>query len=146
MQTELGDVRIFAGLNTTAVKFLSQQVHHLKAEPLEILVKEGEPGDRLYIITGGEVRACRNFATVDEIELARMGVGDCFGEMCILDTLPRSATIQATRKSTLCALNSVALYELHLRHPSQFSIVLMNIARELSRRLRQLDKAFCAFQ
>jgi CRP/FNR family transcriptional regulator, cyclic AMP receptor protein len=143
---ELSEARIFAGLSAPALKLLGARALPLVVQPLEIVVHEGEPGDRLFVIQSGEVRACRSFAKVNEVELARLGQGECFGEMCILDTLPRSATVQATRESRLCSLNSVALYELHVHHPSQFSVVLLNLARELSRRLRSLDKAFAAWQ
>lgn len=146
MQRELADIRIFAGLSPAALQLLASQAQPLVIQPLEIVVREGEPGDRLFLIRTGEVRACRGYGTAKEVELARLGPGDCFGEMCILDTLPRSATVQATRQTSLSGLSSVALYELHVRHPREFSVVLLNLARELSRRLRSLDEAFAAWQ
>jgi len=139
-------VRIFASLDEKALKFLAKHAHYSSLRALDVVVREGELGDRMFIIEKGEVRACRNFSRAGEKELARLGAGECFGEMCILDTLPRSATIQATGDSTLYSLDTVSLYELHVNYPSQFSVLVLNLARELSGRLRQLDKAFAAWQ
>ena len=146
MDFRLDQVRIFSSLNGKALKFLARRARQSSWKALEVVVREGELGDRLFIVEKGEVRACRNFAKAGEKELARLGAGECFGEMCLLDTLPRSATIQATRDSTLYSLDTVALYELHLQFPSQFGVLVLNLARELSNRLRQLDKAFAAWQ
>jgi CRP-like cAMP-binding protein len=64
--------------------------------------------------------------------------------MCILETLPRSATVQAMVDSTLLSLSSVTFYHLYHEMPAQHSILVVNIARDLSRRLRHLDEAFAA--
>lgn len=137
-------VRIFTGLNAKALKFLSDHAQELRFNALDVVVNEGDVGDRFFIIQQGEVRACRNFAKAGEKELSRLSCGECFGEMCILDTLPRSATIQAIRNSQLYSIDTVTLYEFHVHHSAQFSLLLMNLARELSSRLRELDKAFAA--
>ena len=73
-----------------------------------------------------------------------MGVGDFFGEMCILETLPRAATVLAVTDATLYSLTSMAFYHLYEVMPGQYSILVLNIARDLSRRLRHLDDVFAA--
>jgi len=146
MRPIMADVQIFAGMNEGALRFLSDQANYFTVRALDVVVHEGGPGDRLYVLTSGEVRACRNFATVGEVELARLGSGQCFGEMCILDTLPRSATIQATQDSALASVDVHTLYELHKSQPAQFSVLLMNIGRDLCWRLRRLDQIFAAWQ
>lgn len=133
-------------MTSNALEFLTKRARFASVKAQEVVVREGEPGDRMFVILNGGVRACRNFGEAGEKELARLGAGECFGEMCILDTQPRSATIQATVDSTLFSLNATVLYELYAQFPSQFSVMLLNIARELSNRLRQLDKDFAAFQ
>jgi CRP-like cAMP-binding protein len=142
----LAEVRIFSGLSEATLKFLSGRAHFCAARALNVIVQEGDPGDRLFIITSGEVRACRNFASVGEVELARLSAGQCFGEMCILDTLPRSATVQATQDSALRSLDVTTLYELHRTQPAQFSLLVLNVTRDLCWRLRRLDQIFAAWQ
>jgi CRP-like cAMP-binding protein len=139
-------VRIFSGLDEKAIAFLGKYAHYSTLRALDVVVREGELGDRMFIVEQGEVRACRNFSHAAEKELARLGSGECFGEMCILDTLPRSATVQATRDTSLYSLDKEILDELRTRYASQFNVLVLNLARELSARLRQLDKAFAAWQ
>jgi CRP-like cAMP-binding protein len=146
MRINLTEARIFSGLNDATLKFLSDRADHFTVRALDVVVHEGGPGDRLYVLGSGEVRACRNFATVNEVELARLGAGQCFGEMCIIDTLPRSATVQATQDSALASLDVTTLYELHRSQPAQFSMLLLNVARDVCWRLRRLDQIFAAWQ
>jgi CRP-like cAMP-binding protein len=76
--------------------------------------------------------------------LATLGPKDFFGEMCIVDTLPRCATIQANEPSRVIGISSMAFYTLYKTMPAQHSVLVVNIARDLSRRLRALDTIFAA--
>ncbi len=67
-----------------------------------------------------------------------------FGEMCILETLPRYATGKAASQATVVSVASRAFYHLYQKMPKQHCILLLNIARDLSRRLRHLDEVFAA--
>jgi CRP-like cAMP-binding protein len=78
------------------------------------------------------------------VKIARLGAGDFFGEMCILETLPRAATVETVTESLLSSLSSINFYQFYQAMPEQYSILLLNIARDLSRRLRKLDDAFAA--
>src|SRR5262245_37309174 len=109
-----------------------------------VIVREGEPGNHLYLIVSGSVRICKRFDQPAQVELARLNPGDFFGEMCILETLPRAATVQAASDTTLYALPSLAFYDLFQAKPEQYSILILNIARDVSRRLRRLDEIFAA--
>lgn len=105
---------------------------------------EGDVGAKFYLIKSGSVRVVKKIGTPDEVLLARLGPRDFFGEMCIFDTLPRAATVQATEVTELICLSPSAFYHLYKARPEQHSILLLNIARDLSRRLRKLDEAYAA--
>ena len=62
-------------------------------------IKEGETGDELFIIMDGEVSVTRRGK-----EIARLGIGDCIGELSIIDKEPRSATVKTTKQSLLLSL------------------------------------------
>jgi CRP-like cAMP-binding protein len=98
------------------------------------------------LIVSGSVRICKRFGRTDQVELARLNPGDFFGEMCILETLPRAATVQAVAETSLYALPSLAFYDLFRADAAQYSILILNIARDVSRRLRRLDEIFAAQQ
>lgn len=61
----------------------------------ETIVAEAEPGASLYILSSGVVRVTRSLGEDKAVELARLGLGSCFGEMSLLTGEPRSATVSA---------------------------------------------------
>ena len=56
-----------------------------------VVFEEGDPGSRMYVIQSGAVRVLKRVGA-REIELARLGAGEAFGEMALLEGRPRSAT------------------------------------------------------
>jgi CRP-like cAMP-binding protein len=140
----LQNVPILAGLSEAALALLWEHAVESKAAAASVIVREGEPGNRFFLVGEGSLRVCKYFGQPNEVELARLGTGDFFGEMCILETLPRAATVQAVADTTLYGLTSLAFYHLYQAMPAQHSILAVNIARDLSRRLRHLDEVFAA--
>jgi CRP/FNR family transcriptional regulator, cyclic AMP receptor protein len=137
-------IPIFEGLDKETLNYLWEQVEKTDVPAGTVVVREGEPGNRLYLIAAGFVRVCKRFDQPDEVELAGLTEGDFFGEMCVLETLPRAATVQAVTEVVLYSLSSAFFSNLQSKNPAQYSILLLNIARDLSRRLRALDEAFTA--
>jgi CRP-like cAMP-binding protein len=144
VRAALQNVPIFAGLNEAALNLLWERAKEIKTPAGEVVVREGEVGNRLFLVGQGLVRVCKQFGQPDEVELAKLAPGNFFGEMCILETLPRSATVQAVNDTTLYSLTSLAFYHLYEAMPAQHSILVLNIARDVSRRLRRLDEIFAA--
>jgi CRP-like cAMP-binding protein len=64
--------------------------------------------------------------------------------MCVLETQPRNATAQTAGQTTVVSVPTSAFFQLYQKAPEQYCIILLNIARDLSRRLRQLGEAFAA--
>lgn len=111
----------------------------------DVVVSEDSYGDTLYIITEGAVEVVINLGMDDETVLARLEKRDFFGEMCIIEAAPRSASVRAVKgPTTLYALSRKDIYHLYEKSPKQFSILILNIAREISRRLRNIDKLYAA--
>jgi CRP/FNR family cyclic AMP-dependent transcriptional regulator len=70
--------------------------------------------------------------------LHRLHAGDCFGEMALMDLMPRSATVRADEDCQALLLDSDDLYRLCKHDLEQFALIQMNMGREVSRRLRQV--------
>jgi CRP-like cAMP-binding protein len=100
---------------------------------------EGELGRTMYILESGEVEVQRRASSGRQVPIVRLGPGECFGEMALVELQPRSATIVATRRTVGYSLNNLELYKLFHRDAYAFTIVLQNICRLLSRRLRKAD-------
>ncbi len=69
---------------------LASELQPATYEPGDVIIREGEPGERFYIIASGRTRA-----TKDGGQLREMGPGDSFGEIALLRQVPRTATVTA---------------------------------------------------
>lgn len=141
---QLHKVTIFVGLDEASMRRLLARAVQLEVEAGHVVVREGESGNQFYLLLSGNARVIKAFGTDREFELARVRPGDFFGEMCLLETLPRVATVQTTSAAVLLRLSSMAFLDLYETRPDQYSILILNLARDLSRRLRRLDEVFAA--
>lgn len=128
---QLRAVPLFAGLPDkalTQVLALAKEVRHESGKPI---LEEDHSGVGFHLILQGN-------ATVDVAgtEVARFGPGDYFGEMSIIDGLPRSATVTAADDVTTLAITSWDFEGLMEQHPSMMRAMLV----ELSGRIRQIEK------
>jgi len=105
------------------------QEHAFMAE--QIIVTQGTPGQAFYLITSGRVVIER-----DGRPLGMFGPGDFFGEMSLLDSAPRSATIRAV-DPTVCLMLSSWDFKSVLERTPAIGIKLLEV---LSRRLRVADE------
>ena len=95
MRELLKQVPIFKSLGRRDVQFLVEITRTFELPPDTILLREGERGDRLYIIADGEVEVIKAFGKPDELLLRICGKGEPIGEMSFLNTEGvRSATIR----------------------------------------------------
>lgn len=100
-----------------------------------ILFEENDPGSRMYVIRSGRVRIFRRIGR-REIVLAVLGAGDFFGEMALLESLPRSATAEALDPCELVEVDGVT-FESMIRTNSEIAVRIM---RRLASRVRELDR------
>jgi CRP/FNR family cyclic AMP-dependent transcriptional regulator len=135
---------VFAGLDPAALEFLRGKAREIQVAAGETIVREGEPGNKMFLISSGSVQVCKATDSPAPLQLALLKPGDFFGEMCILETLPRTATVLALSEAALYSLTSVSFYQFYQALPAQYSILVLNIARDVSRRLRKLDEQFAA--
>jgi hypothetical protein len=98
----------------------------------EVILREGEVGDVLYVILQGEVVVSRG-----DTELNHLNVGDAFGEMAVLDAQPRSATITAFEDTVVLAIDSEDFYDV-LQEQAE---IAQGIIRMLNKRLREANRA-----
>ncbi len=133
----LYSVPLFAGISGQAFDLLAAQAAQSHFAAGHVIVRQGDPGTKLFAIAKGDVRVLRQ-GRHDEIEVARMKEGDFFGEMCILEHLPRAATIEAVTNTELLLLSYASFELLFERLPLDHHCVLSNMARTLSARLREL--------
>jgi len=101
--------------------------------------RQGDPGDTLYLILDGEVSILKEQNEAQgcgEIELARIGNGDYFGEMALFEDTGRSATIRTTREARFLVLYKREFTEIVREYPQ----IAIHICKVLSQRIRRQDE------
>jgi CRP/FNR family transcriptional regulator, cyclic AMP receptor protein len=133
---------LFAGLEPEALRFLCGLAKPLECQRGDILFQEGEEGHSLYILAWGKVEVVHRLGFGDEVILTELHAPDFFGEMSILDNHPRSASIRTVEESSVDVILNTDLYHLYQRWPDQYAILMLNMARDLARRLRHINQEF----
>ena len=130
--TPLQSITLFAGLSEKSLLELAEKLEPLTLQENEILFKKGEPGNALFIIQEGWVKAFAENTRGEEIVLNEFGPGESFGEMSLVDGRPRSATIQTTNPTRLLMLRQESFLEILAQQPT-FALELL---RDISNKLR----------
>ena len=127
----LMNVPLFRDLNKKALARLEKIARERSFAAGDVIVKEGDEGVGFFLITSGQVAVTR-----DRTELSRLGAGDFFGEMALLDNFRRSATVQALEPTkALAMLRSDFISE--LRENAGLAVEMLAL---MSRRLREADE------
>ena len=123
----LARVPLFAGLEPDALEQLAEAAGELDFPPGRYIVHQGQVGSGLYVILAGEARVVRGTDL-----LARLGPGDFFGELAVLDQQPRSASVVAEQPVRCLALACWDVLAILEREPR----LALNLLRALAARLR----------
>ncbi len=126
---------LFGGLLENQIAQILPHVEYKTYEAGEKLMTEGEVNDKIYFILQGHVDVMK-----DGNILLHFDEGDMLGEMEVLDIMPSAATGLIVEKSTIASISNKALRQIYKQDAGIFSIIIMNLARDLSRRLRRMDE------
>ena len=127
----LAKVPLFLGCTDAVIDQLADVTGEFAFEPGQPIVLQGQVGNGLYIIVSGHARIVRGSE-----ELARLGPGDFFGELAVIDRQPRAASAFAVGETACLALASWDLVAVLEREPA----AAMNLLTELAARLRRADE------
>ena len=123
----LGGCPLFGGVSQDDLAAVGERALEVDFPIDHVIARQGEIGTGLFVVIDGAVRVVR-----DGEELARLGAGDFFGEMSVIDGLPRVAQVVTTEPTRCLALASWEFERLVLDHPT----IGLAILRGLSARLR----------
>lgn len=124
---------LFADLTDKQMAQIGQDVVTRHYKQGEIIFREGDPGRVLFIIQSGQIRIFVNGQDGSETSVILFGrPGQLFGELSIIDGLPRSATAVALEETVLLMIGREPFRQ-HMRHMPQFA---MNFMQVLSKRVR----------
>ena len=103
---------------------------------------ENMPGESLFLITQGSIRISKMFAEGDEKTLVVLGPEDVFGEMAVIDGLPRSATARVAENAELISFKKKDLERLGSEDAPLALKVVSNIVKVFSQRVRESSEEY----
>lgn len=134
---------IFGGLNDAALAFLLDSSESVSVGAGQYFFREGDAARSFFVLQSGSVVVEKDWKGVP-IKLRRLNIGDCFGEMAIIDLQARSASVRAQSDCSALEITRDTLNKLYMHDLEQFAILMMNMGREVSRRLRAVSERLFA--
>ena len=142
MLTRLRQVPLFAELSDDDLARICSVSVDVVLSPGEVLFREGERGDRAFLVTSGEVEVLKATGSREAL-LAVRSAGEVIGEMALLEAAPRSATVRSRTATELVAIPRGGLDDLLTTSPSAARAVfglLVRRVRETHDRLRHQQR------
>jgi CRP-like cAMP-binding protein/Flp pilus assembly protein TadD len=128
------------GLSAAEMKLLATFSSEERFSEGSMIFREGDKGDKLYIVLDGRVRISKFIPGVGEEALAVLDRGDFFGEMALIDEKPRSADAKAHETdATVLSIDRATLNEILSMDPHASLQFLNLLCRMISRRLREIN-------
>jgi len=128
----LREIPIFADLSPEDLKYVAEIAHEEWYPQNTDIFRQGEDGSMMFVIVDGRLQVVRNMDGKDQI-LAERGPGDFLGEMAIIESAPRSATLHTQSEVRVLAIDDETFKGILRERPN----VSFAVLRSLSRRLRE---------
>ena len=135
----LANNRIFEGIETDLLGQIAPSVHVVQLAEGEVIFREGDPGDLLYLVGEGSVRISKSGRGGEQETLGVIQPGNFFGEMALLDGQPRSAMATAVGDTLLGTVDEPTFQHILELAPSRLH---MNFLRFVTERLRSVNSHF----
>jgi CRP/FNR family transcriptional regulator, cyclic AMP receptor protein len=135
----LGKIQLFRGIHPRGLERIASICAEETYRLGDVVFREGDIGDKLYLILDGKIRISREVAGMGEEALAVLGAGQAFGEMSLIDDFPRSADARVHERCRLLVLTKEALEDLLFLDKDLAYEILWNFVRILSSRLRETN-------
>ncbi len=135
----LQNMPIFGGIRED-ILFIILDVAPIVTVPKgKFFFRQQDAASAMFVLERGKVAILKTWKN-QEYLLHHMATGDCFGEMAVIDLLPRSASVLATEDSAAIEISSATLGKVYEKDLEQLTLIYMNMGREISRRLRETDE------
>ncbi|MES2296945.1 MAG: cyclic nucleotide-binding domain-containing protein [Pseudomonadota bacterium] len=128
-------LRLFRGMVETEMQTLLQHTELVECKPGDFIIREGEQGNHLFVLIAGKVDI-HKFVSGVQKAIQRLGPGECFGEMSLIECRSRSASVRAVAPCKLLRIDGDKVDGL----PEVAARLYRNIAIMLSQRLRSANE------
>jgi len=134
----LNNTPLFGGIRPDTLQLMLKQSQVIEKTKGQRFFKENELADSMFILLKGEI-AIQKIWREKTYEITYLYPGDCFGEMAIIDHCARSASVIALNTCEAIELNIECFNKIYAEDIKQYTMLQMNMGREVSRRLRQAN-------
>ena len=134
-------IKIFADMDERQLESFLQYMEVLKLPANALVFTKGEHGDAMFLVLQGEVRA-RVMLGGRVSTLATIGVGECFGELAVIDESPRSADVVANTDCIVLKISSSALKRLFQEAPALAAPFLLSLNKTIASLVRKTTKRY----
>ncbi len=141
----LRDIGLFGALSDEVLSRLSQTLQQRRVGSGEMVFHEGDAAHEMFVVLDGELEVLKKSRKGGLHRVAILGPPDAFGEMSIIDVQPRSASVRCVAPTRLLRVSSEDLDHLYRHDLKAYALIILNIARDLSRRLRVTDGILADF-
>ena len=135
----LETIHLFRGLTTAGLDRIAAIASEESPALASHVFREGEAGDKLYLILEGKIRISRTLPGMGEEAIAVLGPGEAFGEMSLIEDVPRSADAIVHDKCRLLTITRDAFEDLLFINKELAYEILWNFVKILSQRLRDTN-------
>mgnify|MGYP000695856542 CR=1 FL=1 len=140
----LSDISLLGGLEDSQLETVLTELHTLRYKKDEIIFEQNSQPTYIYIVLTGRVKTFSNYQATT-LELLVLERGQCFGETALIGIQPHSVTAVALDDCELLVLSPEALTTLFEKDKALYSMLVLNIARETSRNLRDSREHFIEY-
>jgi CRP-like cAMP-binding protein/anti-anti-sigma regulatory factor len=135
------EIDFLSGMQQTDLDRLSEVLTLREFAPGELICREGDEGDRMWLLAKGSVSVRLKLANGQEsIRIASLARGTVIGEMSLIESARRSASIVADEQVVCYELLREGFNKMLADYPAIATTLLSNLVRELSRRLRRTSE------
>jgi CRP/FNR family cyclic AMP-dependent transcriptional regulator len=134
----LKKVTIFAGMEESGLRRLFSRCAKVRFSAQTRIIEEGADATEIFIILVGRVKIV--IGSGDKaLEVIELGPGSCIGEASVIGIQAHSASATAIENTEVLVLSRTVLMGIQKKNKDLFSLLILNIARELARRLHRTD-------
>src|SRR5262249_3076486 len=122
---------VFGGIREDVLQFLLGLCPVVSVPTNEFFFREHDQADSMFVLEAGKVAVLKSWRG-QEYLLRTLKEGDCFGEMAVIDLLPRSASVRAVEDCTAISLSAANLHQVYRRDLQPFNPHPINHGREMT--------------
>ena len=135
----MGAIPLFDKVTGMQISIIAAHMEIRQIEKQSRLFSEGDNSDYMCFVVSGKMDVLKQSDSGKRVVVSTLSRGRSIGEMALLDTFPRSATVIATESSTLLTLSRVSFNDILHAHPRAGISFLKEIAKMLSLNLRRVS-------